>query len=156
MRKLMTVGMCLLISASAAMAQSQFKMKWHCGKPAAQQSYEIGDVAGHSYGVAQGNCDAASSSLGEKTGTFTELQEIWTTSFKTRGSFNITTDSGDKMYYTYQAIGDPAKKTVSEKWTLVGGTGKHKGNHGSGTCHGKLNDDGSSDWDCSGTTSLGR
>ena len=35
------------------------------------QQYDIGDVADHSYGVAQGNCNAVSSQTGEKSGVVT-------------------------------------------------------------------------------------
>jgi hypothetical protein len=154
MRKLPVFALYLLLFASVGMAQAKFETKWHCdAKSAAQKTFDIGDVAGHSYGVAQGNCTATSSGDAEKTGVYTELQEIWKTTFKTNGRFVVTTDNGDKIYHTYEAVGDPAKNTVAEKWKVVGGTGKRKGATGSGTCSGKLNPDGSSDWDCAGTVS---
>ncbi len=155
MRTLIVVPLFLLSFVSLATAQSKIEMKWHCAKPTAQQ-YDIGDVAGHSYGVAQGNCNAISSHTGEKTGVFTEVEEIWKDSFATHGHMLVTMEDGDKMYYTYQATGTPAKKTASEKWKLVGGTGKHKDDKGSGTCSGTFNDDGTSDWTCSGTASAGK
>ena len=151
MRKLLVFAMFLLL-ASVAMAQRKFETKWHCGKPTTEKSVDVGDVAGHSYGVAQGECNAVSSGNGEKTGVFTEVQEMWKTSFTVRGHFVVTTDNGEKIYDTYESVGDPVKKTVSEKWKTAGGTGKHKDARGSGTCAGKLQRDGSSDWDCSGTT----
>ena len=55
------------------------------------------------------------------------------------------------IYYVYNTKGDPAKKTALEVWRIANATGKHKGTTGSGTCKGKINDDGTSDWDCSGT-----
>ena len=60
------------------------------------------------------------------------------------------------VHYTYDDTGstDP-KKPLSNKWKVVGGTGKHKGIKGAGSCAGKQNDDGSSDWTCTGTTSMG-
>jgi hypothetical protein len=80
------------------------------------------------------------------------VQEIWKSIFKTRGRMIVTMENGDKLYHSYEAVGDPAKNTVAEKWKITGGTGKYKSVQGSGTCTGKLNDDGSSDWDCTGTT----
>jgi hypothetical protein len=150
-RKLTGMASFLLSFVSLAVAQNNLEMKWHCAKPAGQQ-YDIGDVAGHSYGVGQGHCDAVASRTGEKSGVFTELQEIWQDSFTTRGHMVVTMENGDKTYYTYEATGNPAKKTALEKWKMVGGTGKEKGNKGSGTCSGTFNDDGTSDWTCSGTS----
>jgi hypothetical protein len=156
MRKLLVIAMCLVVLSSLVMAQSKLETKWHCGKSAAEKSFDVGDVAGHSYAIAQGTCDATSSSNGEKMGAYTEFEEIWKASVRANGRFNVTTDNGDKTYYTYQANGDPTQKTVSETWKIVSGTGNHTGAKGSGTCTGKLNDDGSSDWNCTGTISAGK
>lgn len=156
MRKHLVVAMFLLVFPSVLMGQTKLDTKWHCGKATTDKSVEVGDVAGHTYGVAQGDCTANPSSIGEKTGTFTEFQEVRKASFNSRGRFVVTTDGGDKMYHTYEATGDLTKKTVAEKWKLVGGTGKYKGAAGTGTCSGKLNDDGTSEWTCSGTINVGK
>jgi hypothetical protein len=153
MRKQWMIAICTLAFASVAMSETKFETKWHCGKFPQQHVLEIGDVAGHSYGLAQGTCTATASSTGEKTGTATEIQEMWNTSFVTHGHFVVTMAGGEKVYHDYQATGDPVKKTSAEKWKIVGGTGKFKGDTGSGTCAGTLHDDGSSDWVCSGTSS---
>ena len=62
-------------------------------------------------------------------------------------------DNGDMLYHVYNTKGDPAKKTAFEVWKIVNATGAHKGTTGSGSCNGKLNDDGTSDWECTGTIS---
>ncbi|MDT8068394.1 MAG: hypothetical protein ROO76_09550 [Terriglobia bacterium] len=153
-RNLTAVASFVLVFASLAVAQSSLETKWHCAKPVDQQ-YEIGDTPGHSYGVAQGNCNVVSGKTGEKTGVFTEIQEMWNGSFQTHGRMIVTMADGEKIYYTYKATGSLAKKTAAEKWKMTGGTGKHKSNKGSGTCSGTFNDDGTSDWVCSGKFSTG-
>ncbi|MGB9236011.1 MAG: hypothetical protein WCC04_16500, partial [Terriglobales bacterium] len=55
----------------------------------------------------------------------------------------------------YEMAGALDSKKVANKWKIVSGTGKHKGTKGSGSCAGMRNDDGSSDWECTGTTSMG-
>ena len=156
MRKLFFVAICVPLLASLAMAQSKLETKWHCAKPTAQQKYDVGDAADHAYAIMQGPCNATTSNSGEKTGAFTEFQEIWKASFTNHGRFNVTMDDGDKTYYTYEGTGNPGKKTASNKWKIVSGTGKHKGTKGSGTCSATLLDDGGSDWVCTGTFSMGK
>ncbi len=149
MHKVTGVAVCLLVFASASMAEKKLETKWHC-TPAKQQKYEVGDTADHAYNIAQGTCTVTASNVGEKSGQWTEFQETWKSSFTNHGRFNVTMDDGDKTFYTYEGSGDPGKKSATNKWKIVGGTGKQKGAKGSGSCTGKLNDDGSSDWECSG------
>src|ERR1035441_9336975 len=92
----------------------------------------------------------------DKAGTFTEFHDAWKASFKFHGYFIATTDNGDKVNYMYEGS-TPTVTTnpMSNKWKIVGGTGKHKGIKGSGTCSGKASADGSSfDWECTGTYSI--
>jgi hypothetical protein len=156
MRKVFVVAICLMLFASLAVAQSKLETKWHCGKPPAEQKFGVGDVAGHSYAIMQGTCNATSSNIGEKMGAYTEFQERWIASYTNHGRFNVTMDNGDKTYYTYEGTGNPEKKAASNKWKIVSGTGKHKSTKGSGTCSGTLLDDGGSDWACTGTLSMGK
>ncbi len=151
MRKVCVFAFGLLVFASAAMAQEKGETKWHCNKPTAEQKYDVGDVAGHAYALSQGTCEATSSTMGEKSGAYTEFQEQWKASGTNHGRFIVTMDDGGKTYYTYQGTVNPAKKSAANKWKIVGGTGKHKGATGAGSCTGTMNDDGSSDWECSGT-----
>lgn len=150
MRTLFVVAVFLLVPAF--LAAESVNSKWHCPKATAEQQYDVGDVPGHIYGLAQATCTPTGSSRGEKTGTFTEFQDVSKDSFTTRGRMIVTLNNGDKSFYSYEATGDPGKNTASEKWKIVGGTGKQKTAKGSGTCNGTLNADGTSDWVCTGTS----
>lgn len=62
----------------------------------------------------------------------------------------VTMANGDKTYYVYEGGGDTAKKSASIKWKIAGGTGKYKATKASGSCMGSFNDDGTSDFVCTG------
>jgi hypothetical protein len=158
MRNFVLVALSLVVSGSVAMAQSKVDTKWHCLKATTEDKLDVGDAPDHIYWIGQGTCDAASSSgdLKEKTGTYTEFHDAWKASFNFHGYFIETADNGDKVNYTYEGSGSAdISKPVANKWKIVGGTGKHKGIKGSGTCSGKANADGSSDLECTGTYSMG-
>ncbi len=158
MRKLLLVALALLVSVSVAMAQSKVDTKWHCPKATAEHKLDVGDVADHSLWIGQGTCDATSSDgdLKEKNGKFTEFHDAWKASFNYHGYFNATADNGDKVNYTYEgSASTDTTKPASNKWKIVSGSGKHKGIKGSGTCSGKPAADGSYDWECTGTYSMG-
>ncbi len=158
MRKLVLVALSLLVSGSVAMAQSKVDTKWHCPKATTENKLDVGDAPDHVYWIGQGTCEATSSEgdLKEKSGQYTEFHDQWKASFNFHGYYNATTDNGDKVNYTYggTAFTDPTKP-ASNKWKIVGGTGKHKGIKGSGTCSGKAAADGSYDWECTGNYSMG-
>jgi hypothetical protein len=155
MGKLAFIAWCLLAFGSAVMAQ-KIDTKWHCGKPSSNPSFDVGDVAGHTYALGQGTCNATSSGSGEKSGAYTEFDEAWKASYANHGRFNVTMDNGDMVYYTYEMSGAADGKKLLNKWKIVSGSGKRKGIKGSGTCAGMRNDDGSSDWECTGTTMMGK
>ena len=148
MRRHYAVTLWVLAMASFAMSQTAAETKWHCDKPATQNQLDLPDGSGHQYVIAQGNCTASSSSMGEKTGQFTEFQDASKTKFTNHGRFVATMDNGDKAYYNYQGSGDRSKKSASNKWKITGGTGKFKSGGPSGSCTGTLSDDGGSDWTC--------
>ncbi len=176
MRKLMFLAIPLLVLGSSAMAQDKpsamapakpmaaggmghmIKTTWHCAKPSAQQSLDIGDMPDHSYGIMQGTCDATATAKGfpEKSGQYTETGETTKATLVSHGRYNVTMDNGDKVFYTYTDIGstDPSKP-MSNKWKIIGGTGKYKGINGSGSCTGKNNADSSSDLTCTGSYMMG-
>ena len=112
----------------------------------------MGDVPDHSYAIVQGKCAATSSTNGEKTGAFTEFQEVWKGSSKNHGQFNVTMDNGDITYYTYERSGpnSDVKSPASNKWNISGGTGKHKDMKKDLEARRNRHDDGSSDWLCTG------
>jgi len=153
------VACSVLVFGSAAMAQNKVDTKWHCPKPSAEQEFDVGDVAGHSYWIGQGTCTATASDSGypEKTGNYTEFQEIWKTSINFHGRAIMTMDNGEKVYYTYEgSASTDITKPAPIKWKILSGTGKYKGIKGSGTCSGKFNIDGSFDNACIGTYSMGK
>lgn len=158
MRKLVLVALSVLVSGSVAMAQNKVDTKWHCPKQP-ETTLDVGDVAGHSYAIMQGTCNATASDTGfaEKTGAYTEFQERWKASYTNHGRFNVTMDNGDKVFYTYQGSA-PADitKPAANTWKILSGTGTHKGIKGSGSCSGTRSADGSSDWTCTGTFSVGK
>ena len=165
MRKLLFVVFSLLLLASAAMAQGKVDTKWHCSKPATEHKVNVGDQPDHTYSIIQGTCNATASGTGfaEKTGDYTEFDETWKASMTGHGRFNVTMDNAqarslnDKVYYTYETSAPTdITKPASNKWKILSGTGKEKGIKGSGTCSGKNNADGSSDWQCTGTYSMGK
>jgi hypothetical protein len=152
MRHLFLLAFCLFALTVLAAAQDKIESKWNCSKPSDNKSFDVGDMPDHSYVLAQGTCTATSSNSGEKSGQYTEFQDVWKTKFTNHGRFVVTTDNGDKLTYNYSGSG-PAdtKKPVANKWNIVDGTGTHKGMKASGGCTGERHDDGSSDWTCSGT-----
>jgi hypothetical protein len=159
MRKFLVFAFALLVSGSAAMAQTKLDTKWHCPKQAADHKFDVGDVADHSYMILQGTCTATSSDSGfaEKSGAYTEFREMWKASMSVHGRYNVTMDNGDKVYYTYEhTASTDITKPISQKWKILSGTGKHKGIKGSGICSGKANADESSDWECTGTLTMGK
>ncbi len=153
-RERLLVAFCLLVFGSAAMAQ-KVDTKWHCTALTANHTLDVGDEPGHSYVIGQGTCTATASGTGEKSGAYTEFQELWKASFTNHGRFNVTMDNGDMAYYTYEGSGPTdITKPATNTWKILSGTGKHKGMKGSGSCSGTRHEDGSSDWACTGTYSM--
>lgn len=155
MRKALLVAVCLGC-ASLAVAQDKIDTKWHCATPTTDQKLDVGDMPGHTMAVAQGACTATTSSMGEKSGAWSETANSWPKKESNRGLFVVTTDSGDKIYYAYTGEHNLTAMTGLNKFTVAGGTGKYKSAKGSGSCPGTLNKDGSSDWTCTGTFSAGQ
>ena len=152
---LITGALALLMSA--AIAQEKINTKWHCPNVSASHELQVGDVPEHSYVILQGTCSAVSSTGGihEKDVSYTEFVESWKESNKFFGRWNVTTDGGDKIFYTYGGAETSGSKELTvDKWKISGGTGKYKAIKGSGTCTGRVHDDGSSDWECAGQYSL--
>jgi hypothetical protein len=148
--KILFATTCLLVVSSAALAQDKIEGKWHC-KPTGQQKYDVGDQPDHIFGIAKGTCDATGNSLNEKSGAWTETSEVTKTTAISHGRFIATTDSGDKIFYTYEVTSSLAKKTGTNKLRITSGTGKYKGIKGSVSCDGTFDDDRNSDWNCTGT-----
>jgi hypothetical protein len=132
--------------------------QWHCPAESVSHKLEVGDVPDHSYVISQGTCSISSKDGGlpEKSAAFTEFDETWKDSYKFHGRANVTLENGDKVFYSYEGSAKDASKPPVENWKLTGGTGKYTAIKGSGSCAGKTNSDGTSDWNCTGTYSLGK
>jgi hypothetical protein len=155
MRKLLLVAVALLAFGSFTLAE-KVEAKWHCPKPTAEQKMDVGDVPDHVYWIGQGACTATGEgTLKEKTGQFTEFHDAWKATYNFHGRFNTTTASGDKVFYTYEGSSSTdMSKPETNKWKIVGGTGKYKDAKGSGGCSGKPAGD-AFDWACTGTVTPG-
>ena len=154
MRKRLFVAFCLVVFGSAAMAE-KVATKWHCVAPKATHKLDVGDEPDHSYVITQGICMATASSSGEKSGAYTEFQELRKESFTNQGLSPTITTSARLTSITYNGSGSTdITKPVTNQWKIVGGTGKHKSMKGSGSCAGTRHADGSSDWACVGTYSM--
>jgi hypothetical protein len=103
-----------------------------------QHNIAAGDQIGHLFTLASGKC-ATKGEVGgaaSKEGVFSEHGEVSEDHSKVSGVYVETFDSGDKIFYTYQATGtmkDSAFQAGENKYQITGGTGKMKGIKGSGT-----------------------
>jgi hypothetical protein len=157
---MLALALCMAGSVAGAQAVS---VTWKCvplGKPA---MLEVGDVPGHAFVIDQGKCTASKgSSIGgvqQKEGTVTEFADATGNNAKGHGIFVETLSSGDKIRYTFTNAGvskDGKLVSGSNKWSVVGGTGKFKGATGGGTCKGGGSPDGSTTFDCTGNISAGK
>jgi hypothetical protein len=138
-----------------ASAQTKSSMSGRCGKPDVQQNIPAGDQSDHVFTLGQGKC-ATKGEVGgtaSKEGTFSEHGDVAGNRSKAWGVYVETFDSGDKIFYTYQATAtmkDGALQTGQNKYQITGGTGKMKGIKGSGTCKTTGNPDGGLDYSCIG------
>jgi hypothetical protein len=136
-------------------AQTKLTSSGKCGKPDVHQDIAAGDQIGHLFTLASGKC-ATKGEVGgaaSKEGVFSEYGEVSGDHSKVSGVFVETFDSGDKIFYTYQATGtmkDSAFQSGENKYQITGGTGKMKGIKGSGTCKTTGTADGGLEYTCTG------
>jgi hypothetical protein len=150
----------MAVAATMGTAQTKTTMTGQCGKPDVQQSVPAGDQQGHMYMISQGKCTVTGSINGAvaKQGMYSEEIDSNGTQMKNQGTYVVTFDSGDKAYYKYQGTStmkDGAYQAGTNKYEIVGGTGKMQGLRGSGGC--KLTGTGGDnlDYSCTGTYSIG-
>jgi hypothetical protein len=145
--------------ATITPAQTKQSMSGKCSKPDVMQSVPAGDQPGHVFTLAQGKC-ATKGEVGgvaSKEGAFSEHGDETGTHSKASGVYVETFDSGDKIFYNYQAtatLKDGAMQTGQNKYQITGGTGKMKGIKGSGTCTTTGTADGGLDYSCTGEYTL--
>lgn len=159
MRKFWMMGCAVLLLSSLSLAKNNLMSTWNCPKASDGHSIDVGDQAGHTYAVTKTTCTAAKSTWNEKEGTGTEFEEAMGESITWHGVFVVTADNGDKIYYDYSNSGKGMTKggqfqSGSNKWSIVGGTGKFAHAKGMGSCQGKGNGDGTVTWECAGATTL--
>ena len=136
-------------------AQTKLSSSGKCGKPAEQHDMAAGDQIGHVFTLASGKCVTKGEVGGaaSKEGVFSEHGEVSGDHSKASGVSVETFDSGDKIFYTYEATGtmkDNAFQAGENKYQITGGTGKMKGIKGSGTCKTTGTADGGLDYTCAG------
>lgn len=159
MRKsvLLFVGVCLC--AAMALGQNKVASSWTCQKPSNAQSIAIPDHPNHAYAIAQFTCTASKGEIGgvkDKEGTVTEFDDVDGNGTHGHGIFVETLANGDKIHIRFEsssATKNGQFQSGSDKWQISEATGKLKGAKGSGTCTGKGNADGSSNWTCTGSYS---
>lgn len=159
MRKFWMIGFAVLFLSAMSLAKDNLMSTWNCPKPSDAHSIDVGDQAGHTYSVTKTTCTAAKSSWNEKEGVGTESEETMGDTITWHGVFVTTADNGDKIHYAYSNSGKGMTKngmfqSGTNKWTIVGGTGKFAHAKGMGTCQGKGNGDGTATWECTGTATL--
>ena len=162
MRKLWLIGCSVLLLSSLLLAKDKLVSQWNCGQPSDAHSIDVGDQANHSYAVTKTTCTATKSEVGgvkEKEGIGTQFNETMGDTTTWHGVFVVTAENGDKIHYTYASAGkgmvkDGQFQSGSNKWSMVGGTGKFASAKGEGGCQGKGNADGTVTWDCEGTYTL--
>jgi hypothetical protein len=165
MRKLLgslgvVCGLVLVCAGGALAQEGKVDNGWACGKPANANSIDVGDMAGHAYGIDQIKCTSTKGEIGgvkEKEGTGTEFMEVKGNKATGHGIFVETMTNGDMIHFTYQLSGTMENgmlKTGTDKWQATRGTGKFKGIKASGSCTGTGAADGGATWACTGTYTL--
>jgi hypothetical protein len=147
-------GFAVFVFAVATTPAQNTTTSGKCAKPDVQQSIPTGDKEGHVFALTQGKC-ATKGEVGgaqSKEGLFSEHQDISGNRVRAWGVYVETFDSGDKVFYTYQATGTVKDGAFSggNKYQVTGGTGKLKGIKGSGTCKNTGTADGGSEYACTG------
>jgi hypothetical protein len=156
------IGCSVLLLASLSLAKDKLLSQWNCGKPSDAHSIDLGDQANHTYAVTKTTCTATKGEVGgvkEKEGIGTQFNETTGDATTWHGLFVVTAENGDKIHYAYSSVGkgtvkDGQFQSGSNKWSMVGGTGKFAAAKGKGGCTGKGRTDGIVTWDCSGTYTL--
>jgi hypothetical protein len=149
----------VLLLASWSLAQEKLDAQWNCPKPADTHSITVDDHAGHAYALNKTNCTAVKGEVGgvkEKDGAAAEFDDMMGNTVTWHGTFVETAENGDKIYYHYSSSGkgmtkDGQFQSGSNKWSMMGGTGKFAKAKGEGTCAGKGDGNGGATWDCTGT-----
>jgi len=152
---------CVVVAFAVGLASAQTKatLSGNCSKPDVQQSLPAGDQDGHVFMLAQSKCTVKGDVGGAagKDGVASEHRDATKKHSKGWGVFVETLDSGDKVFYNYQTnltLKEDGSASGSNKYQIVGGTGKMKGIKGAGTCKLTGTADGGVDYSCEGEYAL--
>jgi len=157
LRKVLVTSMFVLALAAAAGAQTKVNFAGQCAKPDLMNAIPIADRPNHAYAISQAKCTYTKSA--EIGGAKATSAVGWTTdeirgdSDRFHGYFEETWSNGDKILYTYEGKGTlkaGAFQGADETWSVIRGTGAHKGVKGKGTCKVTGNADGTVTFDCEG------
>lgn len=155
------LALCLLLSATVALAQVKASGALKCAKADPQHKLDISD--NHAFVLEQSKCsvdkDKPFEINGVKSGNgvSTDINDVQGTKARFHGYYVDTMENGDRGEYSFHGTGsvkDGTLQNAEDSWTLVSGTGKLKGAKGKGTCKGTGAGDGSITWDCQGEYTL--
>ena len=157
--KMLCLAALIAFAVSATSAQTTHTFSGKCSKPDVLQNVPAGDKDGHFFTLGQGKCSATGEVGGAaaKDGSFSEHGEMSANNSKAWGLYTENYDGGDKVFYSYMTTATlkaGAMTTGSNKYQIIGGTGKMKGIKGSGACKLTGTADGGLDYSCSGTYTL--
>ena len=135
------ISLCAMLFAATTLlsAQNKVTMTGKCGKADTEQTVPAADMQGHNYGISSGKCTAEGKfgTANAKEGAYAENQDIRGNVMKNWGTYAVTMDDGDKIFFDYQGT-DTMKDNKfaggNNRWTISGGTGKMKGAKGTGQC----------------------
>lgn len=140
----------------SAGALGQTKVAWSdsCSKADPDYNVQVGDPAGHSFGLGQLKCHATKpAEIGGDKGkeaVVTSATESSGTKSHQHGIYVLSLESGAKVSLPYQGtttLKDGKPASANGTWSFADGTGKLKGIKGKGTWHCSPSGDG---WSCSG------
>jgi hypothetical protein len=145
---------CSLFVFAAASTPAQTKgPAGTCAKSTNMQTIDAGDQQGHVFAVQSATCTPTTEVHGAKATSagFAEHDDMTATRAHGWGVYTETFDSGDKLFYSYHTTAvmkDGALVSGSNTYSIIGGTGKMKGVHGSGSCKLKGTADGGVAYNC--------
>jgi hypothetical protein len=159
--KFKILSACLVFTFGVAVTSAQTKStsSGKCAKAGVQQSVPAGDKDGHTFMIQSGKCETMGKvgDANSTEGAFAEHDEATGNIVKGSGVFVETYDTGDKIFYAYQAtvtMKDGSLMAGVNKYQITGGTGKMKGIKGSGTCKMTAGADSGFTYKCTGDYTL--
>jgi hypothetical protein len=122
--------------AATTSAQTKNSFSGKCDNPDVTQSIPAGDAEGHTFSLASAKCTATGNvnGMAAKDGVYAEHQDVTAKQVKAWGVYVESFEGGDKIFYNYQSVLPEKAASGTNKYQIIGGTGKMKGIKGSGNC----------------------